>query len=394
MSTQSSEPLDPLQERHSRARRRRARRMLTQLRADEREAFLEELGQIVTPGVELFIYSLIAGALVGLGFRFEQIALLVAGALLAPRMGPVLGIALSAVSGSSRFFLRMMAAFLISAALFTVAAGAAGGLNSSNESYLLAYGHTQLNLVDFGFVMLGAGMMAYFLAREERLPALPSVAVAYELGLPLGAAAIGIVRLDPDLWQGALLTFGLHFAWAIAVAVIVLAVLGFRPLTGASGSLAAAVILMGLVVVLSMAGLGASVVASLPTPTPTPSPTPTATATGTPTRTPTITATATATHTPTVTPTGTATATPTPQPAQVSQTGGTGAVVRVTPDPLGAHVGFVEEGTEVLVLEGPEQIDEAVWWFIRFTNKAGETLEGWLLGEYMATVTPGPSPTP
>lgn len=393
MSTQSSEPLDPLQERHSRARRRRARRMLTQLRADEREAFLEELGQIVTPGVELFLYSLLAGALVGLGFRLEQRALLVAGALLAPRMGPVLGIALSAVSGSTRFFLRMLAAFLTSAVLFSAVAGVAGGIASANDSYLLAHGHTQLNLIDFGLVMVGAGMMAYFLAREERLPALPSAAVAYELGLPLGAAAIGLVQMDPELWQGAMLTFGLHLAWAIAVAVIVLAVLGFRPLTGASGSLAAAVILMGLVVVLSTAGLGASVLASLPTATPTPSPTPTATATGTPTNTPTITATATDTPTATVTPTATQTATPTPQPAQVSQTGGTGAVVRVEPDPLGVHVGFVEEGTDVLVLEGPEEVDDAVWWFIRFTSKQGETLEGWLLGEYMATVTPGPSPT-
>ncbi len=308
-------------------------------------------------------------------------------------MGPVLGIALSAVSGSTRFFLRMIASFLISATLFAIIAGASGGISSSNTSYLLAHGHTQLNLVDFGLVMVGAGMMAYFLAREERLPALPSAAVAYELGLPLGAAAIGLVQMDPDLWQGALLTFGLHLAWAIAVAVIVLAVLGFRPLTGASGSLAAAVILMGLVVVLSTAGLGASVLASLPTPTATPSPTPTATATGTPTQTATITATATTTPTPTKTPTPTRTATPTPQPAQVSQTGGTGAVVRVTPDPLGSHVGFVEEGTQILLLEGPQEVDESIWWFIRFTTKQGETLEGWLLGEYLTTAAPGPSPT-
>jgi hypothetical protein len=65
----------------------------------------------------------------------------------------------------------------------------------------------------------------------------------------------------------------------------------------------------------------------------------------------------------------------------------------VAPDPSGSHVGFVEEGTDVLVLQGPEPVGEAIWWLIRFTNKQGETLEGWLLGEYMATVTPGPSPT-
>jgi hypothetical protein len=57
------------------------------------------------------------------------------------------------------------------------------------------------------------------------------------------------------------------------------------------------------------------------------------------------------------------------------------------------HVGFVEEGAGVLVLEGPEFVDEATWWFIRFTNQQGQTLEGWLQGEYMATVTPDPSPT-
>ena len=77
MSTQSSEPFDPL-DRHSAARRRRARRMLTQLRADEREAFLEGLAQLVTPDVSFFLRALAAGLLIGFGFRLDQRALLVA----------------------------------------------------------------------------------------------------------------------------------------------------------------------------------------------------------------------------------------------------------------------------------------------------------------------------
>ena len=94
-----SEPLDPLQT-HSRARRRRARRMLTQLRADERETFLENLAQIISPNVGFFIFALLAGLLIGVGFRFEQRALLFAGALVAHQMGPLIGLALSAVTGS------------------------------------------------------------------------------------------------------------------------------------------------------------------------------------------------------------------------------------------------------------------------------------------------------
>jgi hypothetical protein len=390
MSTQSSEPYDPL-DRHSAARRRRARRMLTQLRADEREAYLEGLAHLVTPEVSFFLRALAAGLLIGFGFRLDQRALLVAGAMVAPTMGPLMGLALGAVSGALRFFLRMLAAVLIALALLGGVSGAGGALAAPAATpYLLALGHTGLNLIDFGLIMIAAGYMAAVMAREERLSDLASAAITYEIALPLGAAAVGLMRFEPELWQGALLTFGLHLAWALVVAVAVLAAHGFRPLTGSSGSLAAAVALMGLVAIVSAAGLGASVLAALPTPTPTPTATPTATATPTVTATPTATATPTNTPTPTVTPTSTETPTPTPMPAVVARTGGTGAVVRVQPDPLAAHVGFVADGAEMLVLEGPLQIGDSQWWHVRYTTLLGETLEGWLQGDYLATATPAP----
>jgi uncharacterized membrane protein len=394
MSLEPSETFDPL-EQHTRARRRRARRMLTQLRADEREAFLEGLAKVVTPGVDFFLLSLLAGVALGLGFRFDQRALLVAGALLAPRMAPLLGVALSAVSGSPRFFLRMLSSFAIASLILGLSSGLTGGLPFGDRpAYLLAQGHIKLNLIDFAIVMIAAVLITYKLAREERIAALPSVAIAYELMLPLAAGAIGLLQGDPELWQGALLTFGLHLAWTIVVAASTLAALGFRPLTGASYSLAAAVVLLGLVALLGATSLGASVLAALPTPTGTPTPTATVTATATITLTPTITATPTVTHTATITPTATLPPTATPQPAIVSQTGGTGAVVRVTPDPGAAHVGFVSEGTDMLALDGPVPIGEDLWWFVRYITPLGETREGWLQGDYLATATPGPSPTP
>ncbi|MEJ2011708.1 MAG: DUF389 domain-containing protein [Anaerolineales bacterium] len=390
MSTQASEPYDPLDS-NSAARRRRARRMLTQLRADEREAYLEGLAHLVTPEVSFFVRALAAGLLIGFGFRLDQRALLVAGALIAPTMGPLMGLALGAVSGALRFFLRMLAAVAIALALLGVVGGASGAIAApASTPYLMALGHTSLNLIDFGLIMIAAGYMATVMAREERLSDLASAAITYEVALPLCAAALGLMRLEPELWQGALLTFGLHLAWALVVAVAVLAAHGFRPLTGSSGSLAAAVALMGLVAIVSAAGLGASVLAALPTPTPTPTATPTATATPTVTATPTATATATLTPTPTITPTPTNTATPTPMPAVVARTGGTGAVVRVEPDPLAPHVGFVADGAEMLVLEGPLQIAESRWWHVRYTTLLGETLEGWLQGDYLATATPAP----
>jgi uncharacterized membrane protein len=241
--------------------------MLTQLRADERETFLEGLAKLVSPGFDFFVLALLAGIALGFGFRFDQRALLVVGILLAPRLAPVLGIALSAVSGSPRFFLRMLTSFVVACLILSVVSGLLGGLPlGDHPTYLLAQGHIKLNLIDFAIVMIAAVLITVRLSREERVAPLPSAAIAYELFLPLAAGAIGLTRGNPELWQGALLTFGLHLAWTIVVAASTLAVMGFRPLTGASYSLAAAVVLLGLMALLGAASLGASVLAALPRP--------------------------------------------------------------------------------------------------------------------------------
>jgi uncharacterized membrane protein len=388
MNSQTSEPLyDP--DYLSRARRRRTRRMLTQLQADEREAFLERLAHQTSPTVTFFISALISGLFVGVGFRFDQRALLVAGALLAPSMGPVAGMALAAISGSLRFFILRLFSLLVAFALLVLTAGLSGGLEIGIESKLiLAAGHTKLNLIDFGLLLIGAILLAAGLGRKERILALPSAAVAYELALPLGVVGIGLVQVEPDLWQKALITFALHLTWAVVVGLGTLTVLGFRPLTGSNHSLAAAVGLMGLIALTSVAGMGASVLASIPTPTPTPTATATSTTTPTHTSTSTHTLTSTATPTSTLTPTSTETSTPTPPSVVVFGAGDQGALLRDAPG--GMIVGFLAEGDLLLVLDGPVVEGRRSWWFVRTV----EGLEGWMVGALMATFTPTPSITP
>jgi len=369
----------------SRARQRRARRMLTQLQADEREAFLEGLARQVSPGIELFLTSLAAGALIGLGFRFDQRALLMAGALVAPRMAPVAGLALAAVSGSGRFFGRLLASLLVAFGLLAGVAALAGGLGMpASDSSILAAGHIKLDLMDFSLLIAGAVIMARSLGRGQPIGALPSAAVAYELALPLGALGIGLLRGETELWQGTLLIFSLHLAWAIVVGMATLVILGFRPLTGSGHSLGVAVILMSLVALLSAVGLGASVLAAAPTPTPTPTATPTATATATSTATATRTPTTTPTATATPTRTSTPTPTPTPPSAVVIRTGGQGAVLRRAPSTNSGPVGFLQDGDRVLVIGGPQSAEGKVWWQVRKADGA----EGWLLGELVGTITP------
>ncbi len=377
-----SEPI-PEADRRDRARIRRAGRRISQLQATEREAFLDRLANAVTPGPGFFLYALLCGALIGLGFRYDQRALLIAGALLAPRLGPVVGLSLAAVSGSLRFFLRMLVALALGILLVAVAAGLAFGFAlDPDTNSLLPYEHIKLNLVDFALLLTGAVVMAIVLARSERIAGVASVAVAYELFLPLGAAAGGFILAEPELIEGATLTFVLHLTWAVAAGLFTLVIMGFRPLTGSGRSLAAAIVMMGLLGVVSALGFGTSVLAALPPPTPTPTltptvtPTPTATATSTvtPTSTPTATATSTATNTPTFT--------PTPPRAIVLGTNFQGAILRDGPN--GTPVDFVAEREPLLIIGGPEQSAGKLWWLVRKEDGA----ESWLVSDFLATVTP------
>jgi len=370
-----------------RARQRRASRMLTQLRADEREAFLEDLARLVTPGFDLYLRLLLAGLLLGVGFRLDQRALLMAGVLVAPVMAPVVGLALASVSGSARFFLRELGSLAVGFALLTVAAGLTGGLGlPAGESSILAASHVKLNLIDFALLLGGSVVLSFVLARRSQLSALASVAVGYELLLPLAAAGIGLVSNDPEMWGGALLIFGLHLTWAILAGMGTLVVLGFRPLVGGGRSLSVAVVLVGLMGLLSAVGLGASVIAAAPTPTPTPTATPTATATGTPTVTPTGTRTSTPTATASPTATMTGTATPFPPKAIVYGGGNAGVILRDAPN--GNLVAGLFHGQPLEIIGGPQRLGEQIWWQVRTSDGR----EGWMLGTYLATLTPTPTP--
>jgi hypothetical protein len=359
------------------------------LQADEREVYLEGLAKLVSPDLFFFLYALLAGILIGLAFRYDQFALLVAGALIAPTLGPVVGMALATISGSFQVFLRLLGAMAVAALIVAIAGGLIGGIGvDPGEMGMLILAYTNFDLVDFALLLAGAAVLAYFLATQERLSVLASTAVAYELFAPLGAFAVGFAQGRPDIWGDAGLLFLFHLTWAVVVGVLVLVILGFRPLTGSGHSLIAAVILIAGITLLSLFSLGASVVASIPTPTPTPTPTATPTLTPTATSTATPSATSTWTATATNTPTSTPTATPTPPTAVIYRTGGQGAILR--DQPAGDPIGYLAEGELVLLLGPSESADGFTWLPVR--TDAG--LEGWVLDDLLATITPSPTATP
>lgn len=373
------------------ARRRRARRLLAPLDADERAAFLDGLAHRVSPSFDFFLFSLLAGVIISIGLMADAPALLVLGAVLAPMMAPAVGISLGTVIGSVRYFLRSLVGLLIGSLLIILVSAAAGYASriwlplDLSQAHL----HAQLSWPDFFVLAVGAVLTTAAIARPEHNPAVPSVALAFELYLPLAAAGFGLGSGVPHLWPDGLVVFAVHLAWAALLGALTLAILGFRPLTLFGYTLGGAVTLLGVILLIGISGAGAAFGAQigLPTPIPSATPSPTATLTLTPTPVPpTATLTPSITPTPTLTPTITPSPTPTPVLAVVQANEGGGAFIRA--EPGGQILGSRINGTLMSIFPEVVEKDGVIW--VRVIAPDGT--EGWMNLSILATATPVPSP--
>jgi len=380
------------------ARRRRARRLLAPLDPDEREDFIDEIAHRSSPSFDFFLFSLIAGGIIAIGLLLDKPALLVLGAVLAPVMAPIVGLSLGTVTGSVKFFIRSIAGLIIGGIL-VFAMGAVAGLIGK---YLLsselpqAYQYAQISWLNFLVLAVGAFLLTASMTHSEGNPLVSSVALSYELYIPLAVAGYGLTAQAPHLWPDGLVVFIVYLAWAALLGAFTLAILGFRPLTLFGYTLGGAVVLAGVILLVELGGVGAAVSTgvALPTPLPTLTPTLTQTPTVTSTRTPTLTPvpptlTPTSTETPTQTPvpSPTITLTPTPMYARVSAQTGGGAMVRTEPN--GPILTSVGNDTLVLVLSDQFVITGGYTWVNVRVMPDGP--EGWIMQTLLIMATPSPN---
>ena len=372
-------------------RRRRKRRILPEGK-DEREVFIANVAQSLVPSVDYFLLMILSGAVLGFAILIDSPSLFVLVALIAPFMSPVAAISLATIIGSWKYFMQALGGLLVGS-IFVFITGILSGFVSRmipQQLYEQAYLHAHFSIADLILLTFGAVVLIIQIIRvPEKKPIIASVALSYELFLPLGVAGFGITSKVPGLWPDALVVFLVHLAWSALVGTIVLAIIGFKPINFFGYTLGTTFALLSVVAFVVISGMGTAISTRVAMPPPTSTVTPTITLTPTVTRTPippTITSTPTNTLVPTLTPSKTFTPKPTPVWGKIRSNEYGGAVVRDEPSFDGEIVKLLSSDWLVEIL--PDVVDDGanVWIHIRTT----ENEEGWVLSTLIITATPSP----
>ncbi|MDH5605309.1 MAG: DUF389 domain-containing protein [Anaerolineae bacterium] len=388
----SPTPTDESPNRANARRRRAQRQVVPSLTPDEKTTYIETVARKAAPSFDFFLFSLLCGAILGIGFLFNSPYLLVLGGLTAPLMSPVLGVSLGTVLGSGPYFGRSLGGFSIGSFLLLLSSALAGLLAKlfSSGEFVLAQMHAQLDWPPFIVIGIASVLLAANLVHENGNSHIPSAALAYSLFVPLASAGFGLGSGLPFIWPAGLVLFAIHLAWAVLLGAVTLAWMGFRPYSLFGYSIGGVVALAGIIMVIGFSGAGAVVGANIALPTHTATLPPSPTATLPPTHTlppPTSTQTATATKTSTLTATFTLTPSPTSVEARVKSK--EGAVLRDKPN--GKIISTLFDSSLVEVT-GVSQLDEfnRPW---ELVIDLENQVEGWILRNLIITATPQPTNT-
>jgi hypothetical protein len=382
------------------ARRRRAGRSLTPLATSDRESFLDEIALRISPSFDLFLFSLIAAITISIGLIVGAPALLVLGVLFAPTMTPIVGLSLGTVTGSTRFFGRSLVSLLIISTMVLLVSIFAGYLASfsGTPELVLVYYHSQLSWHSILVLAVGSVLTTISIVRSRRRVAVASVALSYELFLPLAVAGLGLLSGIPNLWPDGLVVFAVHLALASFLGALTLIILGFRPLTLFGFTIGGVIFLAAVIAIIGLSGVGAVFWGKVALPTPIPTATHTLTVTPPPTETATLTSTPvppTETIPPTTTPSPTASSTnsPIPSPTPVYALVAApedlkGAILRAEPGFNQEFITSALNGTLVEIFsEVPVEADNVLWLNVRLPDGR----EGWMLQSALIAATPAPN---
>jgi uncharacterized hydrophobic protein (TIGR00271 family) len=159
------------------------------------------------PSMSFFVMLILSGIISTMGLLAGSTATVIGAMIIAPLMGPIVGIAF-AISVANRRLMKRGLLTLLFGILATVLSAAIicqlVGLRSLTEEILL---RTEPTLMDLVVAMAAGAAGAFAKSRKHIADAFPGVAIAVALVPPLSVIGIGLALLDRSVWGGASLLF-------------------------------------------------------------------------------------------------------------------------------------------------------------------------------------------
>ncbi|MBA3072005.1 MAG: DUF389 domain-containing protein [Anaerolineae bacterium] len=216
------------------SRRRRTRRVIVPSGRTERAIYVNEIASRLVPAIDYYLFSLLCAVVLGAAILLDHPAIYILAALLAPFMAPLVGLGLSTAVGSFKFFGQSLGGLAIGSVFVFI-----GGLLSGWISKLIpdfypnqALFHTRVSIPDLILLAVGTVLAIYLTVRVPKQRSLvASVALAYEVYIPIGVAGFGLTSKMPQFFLPALHTAGINILLVILIGAIVLAFLKLRPFT-------------------------------------------------------------------------------------------------------------------------------------------------------------------
>ena len=203
-----------------------------------------------------FHFMLTLSAIIStLGLLANSVAIIIGAMIIAPLMGPIIGMAYSVAMGNRKLLRRSSLTLLKGIALTVIASWLTAsviGLETVDSEIL---SRTKPTLIDFGIAMAAGLAGAFTQTRRSIADAIPGVAIAVALVPPLSVIGIGLGLGREEIASGAFLLFSTNLICIIFFGSLVFLFQSYGSLERAKKGLAMSTVVMfalGIPLTLSM----------------------------------------------------------------------------------------------------------------------------------------------
>ena len=205
--------------------------------AERRAAIVDGIDDSATLDSDYVLLVVLSCIIASFGLVVNSTAVTIGAMLIAPLMGPILGMSLALVRGDLKRLFGAARTLLTGIAVAIAISAVIGNVVSrSKASGFLAelpremVNRTEPTLFDLVVAMAGGFLAAYALTQPRLSPTLPGVAIATSLMPPLCVVGLGISQGETGASNGALLLFLANFIAIIFSSAFVFVMAGFGPL--------------------------------------------------------------------------------------------------------------------------------------------------------------------